>query len=269
MLAERVVALRVVKIALAVALAGALAALAPVAAQERGCSAGDGEAVVVKAVSDGRTLILADGREMRLASIEIPTAIAAAAADALKTMIDGREVAASPLTPASDRYGRSMMRTYINGSGGRQWVERLLVAQGLALRAARADDTGCAAALKAAERSARQAKLGLWSQDKADAMKADNPAAVLGLRGSFALVDGRVMSVRESGATIYVNFGRRWSEDFTVTILKRNERKFAAAGIVPRQLEGRRVRIRGMIEERGGPWIEAAVPEQIELAEER
>jgi hypothetical protein len=32
-----------------------------------------------------------------------------------------------------------------------------------------------------------------------------------------------VLSVRESGATIYVNFGRRWTEDFTVTILKRNE----------------------------------------------
>ena len=78
-----------------------------------------------------------------------------------------------------------------------------------------------------------------------------------------------MVSVRTSGATIYVNFGRRWSEDFTVTILKRNERKFATAGFDLQRLAGRRVRVRGWIEQRGGapgsPWIEATYPEQIEL----
>ena len=39
-----------------------------------------------------------------------------------------------------------------------------------------------------------------------------------------------MLSVRESGGTIYVNFGRRWTEDFTVTVAKRNERTFADAG---------------------------------------
>ena len=62
-----------------------------------------------------------------------------------------------------------------------------------------------------------------------------------------------------------MNFGRRWSEDFTVTIAKRNERAFSAAGLEPKSLAGRRVRIRGWIEERGGPWVEAARPEQIEV----
>ena len=76
-----------------------------------------------------------------------------------------------------------------------------------------------------------------------------------------------MVSVRESGATIYVNFGRRWSTDFTVTILKRNERSFKAAGLEPKTLAGRRVRVRGYIEERGGPWIEAARPEQIEITD--
>ena len=97
--------------------------------------------------------------------------------------------------------------------------------------------------------------------------QADHPSDVLAERGHFALVEGKVASVRPSGATIYVNFGRRWSEDFTVTILKRNERSFAAAGIDPNKLAGRRVRVRGWIEQRGGPWIEAARPEQIEVAD--
>jgi len=75
--------------------------------------------------------------------------------------------------------------------------------------------------------------------------------------------------VRESGATIYLNFGRRWTEDFTVTILKRNERKVTSGGLNLKQLEGRNVRIRGTIEERGGPWIEVVDPAQIELADGR
>ena len=94
------------------------------------------------------------------------------------------------------------------------------------------------------------------------AKEADNPTAVLAALGRFTIVEGKVVSVRESGGTIYVNFGRRWSEDFTVTISKRNERSFAESGLVPKSLAGRRVRVRGVIEERGGPWIEAVAPGQ-------
>ena len=64
-----------------------------------------------------------------------------------------------------------------------------------------------------------------------------------------------------------MNFGRRWSEALTVTILKRHERTFAAAGMAPKQLENRIVRVRGWVEERNGPRIEVVRPEQIEIAE--
>lgn len=52
-----------------------------------------------------------------------------------------------------------------------------------------------------------------------------------------------------------------------MTILKRNERNFVAAGLVPSRLVNLRVRVRGFIEERNGPRIEALRPEQIEIAE--
>jgi len=78
--------------------------------------------------------------------------------------------------------------------------------------------------------------------------------------------------VRESGATIYMNFGRQWSESFAVTISKRNERNFTAAGLDLKSLAGRRVRVRGFVEARGAdgtiPWMEAARPEQIEVADQ-
>ena len=75
--------------------------------------------------------------------------------------------------------------------------------------------------------------------------------------------------MRESGGTIYVNFGRRWTEDFTVTVLRRHERTFGAAGLDLKALAGRQVRVRGFVEERGGPWIEVTRPEQIEVAGRR
>jgi hypothetical protein len=65
-----------------------------------------------------------------------------------------------------------------------------------------------------------------------------------------------------------VNFGRRWTRDFSVIILRRNQRRFAAAGIEPKRLEGRRIRVRGWLEQRRGPVIEADAPEQIEFADE-
>ena len=98
-------------------------------------------------------------------------------------------------------------------------------------------------------------------------MGAESGAELVAERGLFTVVEGKVLSVRESGGTIYVNFGRRWSEALTVTILKRNERSFAAAGLEPKRLENRRVRVRGWVEQRNGPRIEAIRPEQIEIAE--
>jgi hypothetical protein len=85
--------------------------------------------------------------------------------------------------------------------------------------------------------------------------------------GHFALVEGKDLSVRESGATIYVNFGRRRTRHFTVTLLKRQQRAIAAAGVEPKQPEGRRICVRGRIEQRGGPIIAVDAPEQIEFVE--
>jgi hypothetical protein len=133
--------------------------------------------------------------------------------------------------------------------------------------AARVGDKACADALLGAERAARAAGRGLWADPNFAPLSAENLTRLQAERGRFALVEGKVLSVRESGAIIYVNFGRRWTRDFTVIILRRMGRAFAAAGVEPKRLEGRRIRVRGWIEQRGGPVIVAEHPEQIELAD--
>jgi endonuclease YncB( thermonuclease family) len=221
---------------------------------------------------DGRTFTLADGREVRLAAIEVSrlesAPSTAAARDALAALLAGGEVVLKQAEPQkTDRYGRLVAYVFTAGDGSERLLQAELLAEGFALVSARVATRACAVELLKREAAARTAKLGLWAGSYYDSLDADNPADVLAQQGRFALVEGKVVSVRESGATIYVNFGRRWSTDFTVTILKRNVRKFTTAGLDPKKLAGRRVRVRGWIEERGGPWIEASRPEQIEITD--
>ena len=205
------------------------------------------------ALDDGRTLRLA-GIDARLDARELPAG----------TTLALKRIAAVAET---DRYGRLQAHAFAGEAGAQRWLQADLVSRGFALVSSRVGDTACAKVLLAKEQSARAAKLGLWGEPVYVIGKAEDPAGVLQSRGRFAVVEGTVLSVRESGGTIYVNFGRRWSEDFTVTIAKRNERAFSAAGLEPKSLSGRRVRIRGWIEERGGPWVEAARPEQVEVVQ--
>jgi endonuclease YncB( thermonuclease family) len=225
----------------------------------------------VKSVTGGRSLLLEDGREILLAAIETPGPWAR---DALPALIAGQALAVEPLSGAADRYGRIPSRVFLPRDGAVRSLEAELVARGAAMVGISGATTRngidpCRSALLAAEIAARAARLGLWSDPDYDTKAADNLAVILASRGRFAIVEGKVLSVRESGGTIYVNFGRRWSEDFTVTILKRISARFTAAGLEPKRLEGRRVRVRGFVEERGGPWIEATAPEQFEIAESR
>ncbi len=214
----------------------------------------------VRAVLDGRTFVLTDGRQVRLAAIETPEADAANKA-ALEKLIANREVSLKRIGEDKDRYGRLPAYAFVTGDA--RSAQQILLASGQARVASRVGDPKCAEELL---RAARAARLGLWS-DAANAPRpAQDVAALSAMRGRFALVEGRVISVRESGATIYLNFGRRWSEDFTATVLRRNEKLFGAAGLELKALAGRNVRVRGFIEERGGPWIEVSRPEQIEIA---
>jgi endonuclease YncB( thermonuclease family) len=230
----------------------------------------------VAKILDGRDFVLDDGREIRLAGIEVPPAprpgengdhdrAGAAAAATLERIIADRPVQIGRGVP--DRYGRIVAYVNVIAEEAPRPVNQAMVATGSARVSVLADTSGCAVELLEAERMARAARLGLWANPYYAIVGAESGVALLAERGHFTIVEGKVVSVRESGSNIYVNFGRRWSEALTVTISKRNERMFAAAGLAPKTLERRRLRVRGWIEERNGPRIEATRPEQIEIAE--
>ena len=57
------------------------------------------------------------------------------------------------------------------------------------------------------------------------------------------VVEGKVLSVRQAGATTYLNFGRNWTRDFAVTIPKRVLAAFDAAGMELKSFENKRIRV--------------------------
>jgi hypothetical protein len=164
-----------------------------------------------------------------------------------------------------DRYGRLIAHVFISGRAEEIWAQSEILTKGYAPVATSGGNRGCLAFLRGVERKARDAMLGLWGDPYYVMKEAQYPDDVMTELGRFALVGGKVISVRESGGILYLNFGRRWTEDFTVTILKRNQRAFVAAGVDPKKMAGRQIEVRGWIEQRGGPAIEAARPEQIEI----
>ena len=226
-----------------------------------GCSfAPQGEGRV-GAVIDARTFRMDDGREVRLAGIE--------------TVTDG-SAALVPLLPAamSPCAERPMRRTVTAGSrlsclSNRPQHRCRTSCSHKATRwsPATVADKACAAELAAAEAAARRARRGIWA-DSAAIKNAESPGDILARIGQFTVVEGKVLSVRQAGATTYINFGRRWTRDFAVTISRRVVPAFEAAGISLKSLENKRIRVRGWIEARGGPRIEALHVGQIELAGE-
>jgi endonuclease YncB( thermonuclease family) len=217
----------------------------------------------VMAVIDARSFRLQDGREVRLAGIEADTSEDRAGhARALAAILNGREVSLHGEDDAPDRYGRQTAFVFLVPS--ETLVQEKLLAQGAAIASAAVTERACASLLLAAEAAARQAKQGIWASPSV-IKNSETPGDILAGTGRFTLVEGKVLTVRQAGATTYLNFGRNWTRDFAVTIPKRVLPVLEAAGMAPKSLENRWIRVRGFVEARGGPRIEVLRVGQIEL----
>ena len=153
-----------------------------------------------------------------------------------------------------DRHGRRLAHIF----SGPLWLQRELVARGLAAVAPPLVSRERALALLRLERRARISEPGLWERNEARITAADRARSVL---DRFAIVEGRVLSVARGFRSNFVNFGEDWREDFTIYLKRgRISRAF------PREsLEGRRIRVRGWVLYSNGPAIDLADPLYLEV----
>ncbi|MBR0966263.1 thermonuclease family protein [Bradyrhizobium diazoefficiens] len=212
----------------------------------------------VAAIVDARSLRLDDGREIRLTGIETT----AATKQALTSLLVGRDVTLRSADDTPDRYGRQGALVFIGDN--ETSVQAALLAQGNAIVSAEITDKDCAAALMTSEAQARRQKMGNWT-DPTAIKNAESPDDILAGIGRFMVVEGKVLSVRQAGATTYLNFGRNWTRGFAVTISRRMLPAFENAGISLKSLENKRVRVRGWVEGNTGPRIDVRLVGQVEL----
>ncbi len=158
-----------------------------------------------------------------------------------------------------DRHRRVLAHLFL---GDGIWVQRQLLEAGMARVYTFPDNRALAEALYAAERSARAAKRGIWS-NRFYAIR--SPDRLGGDIGTFQLVEGRVLRAEQVRSRVYLNFADDWKTDFTIVFAASDLPVFRAAGVDPLALAGRTVRVRGWLRKWNGPMIEATHPEQIEL----
>lgn len=229
------------------------------------------------AVTGPRSLRLDDGTEVALEGVLPPSrldhrsvpkdwALPEKAAKALAQAAVGRSIELSGRAKERDRYGRRVAQIHIQSGRGPLWLQAYLVQTGQARVAIRDINDACKSrALLRGENLARDKRLGLWSGAGYAIRAADKPWELLRYRSTLQIVEGRVHAIAQVRSKIFINFGRQWRRDFTIGVRRRFSRKLRVAGLTLEQLKGRKIRIRGWIERRGGPYIQLRQSEQISL----
>jgi endonuclease YncB( thermonuclease family) len=199
----------------------------------------------VQRVVDGDTLRLADGRNVRLIGLNTPEMgrqgrsaepLAEAARQRLQALVAANEgrVSLQQGPEAKDHYGRTLAHAY--DSRGRN-LEALLLAEGLGYLVAVAPNLALVECQQTAERSARQARLGLWRQSPVQV------AAQL-KEGGFALIQGRVERVERNAGGVWLEM----DDSLVLHVAAKNLNYFDQRQL--RGLVGQRVEARGWVIDR-------------------
>lgn len=201
--------------------------------------------VSVQRVVDGDTLRLSDGRNVRMIGLNAPELgkqgrsdepFAVAARKRLQALVDdsGGRVGLRPGKQAKDHYGRTLAHVYsVSGAN----LEAQMLAAGLGFQVAVAPNIDLVACQQAAERSARQAGLGLWRQSPVQ-----NAQQIQ--RSGFAVVSGRVSKVQRNRGGIWIEL----QDTLVLRVAPNLLGEFDNAGL--QALKGKQIEARGWVVDR-------------------
>ncbi|XYD06829.1 pentapeptide repeat-containing protein [Methylobacterium sp. NMS12] len=251
-------------IMLAASLAAALAGVptCPARAAPRAgltdCATGPARDEVVAGIGPRGEIRLASGLRAVLDSLRWPDA--PEAASAARAWLEARRGARVTVVPRGqpDRWERVRADLLVAEGDITEGADLAggLIAAGLAYADANEADSLCRPGLRLVEAAARARGLGFWGAARPAAR--DGPA-LRARAGHFVVAEGRIRHVGERGARTYLDFAARGTDGLTVTVPKRTWRMMRARGLSAASLEGRRVRVRGLLEVRRGPTLEVAL----------
>lgn len=199
----------------------------------------------VKRVVDGDTIRLKDGRRIRMIGLNAPETakkgvadepFAVAARQRLQQLVDASagQVGLVLGQQSRDHYGRTLAHVY--GADGAN-LEAQLLAEGLGYQVAVAPNVDLVDCQQAAERSARQANLGLWRQSPVQsAGKIQRPG--------FAVVAGRVSKVERNRGGVWIEFQGSLVLHIAPSLVGQFERTWL------QRLPGRQIEARGWVLDR-------------------
>lgn len=227
----------------------------------------------VDKVVDGQTVLMTDGKIVRLLGIDYPMVTGDAEGG---PAILGK-MTIEQLLPKNkevmlyqnknreagriNRMGHSLAHLVIKDRG--EWVNGALVARGVAWTATDATNPAMAAQLYKLEDEARKSGKGLWSKNSPFGLLTPDNAS--DGNGTFRVVEGTVNRAATSKNNLYLNFGNDWKKDFTVMITPAIRKSLAKHGVDAMSLAGKKVRVRGWLREWNGPFMELETPERLEV----
>lgn len=242
------------------------------------CNLRDAETAKVRSVTDGDTLVLADGRQVRLVGTQAPKLplgrrdfptwpLAEESKRALEKLSLNQTLTLRYGGAERDRYRRVLAHIFLPDG---RWIQQAMLEQGMARVYSFSDNQACIPDLLDAEKSARAAKRGIWALPFYAIRSATDITQLEKDEGTYQLVEGRVASASLIRKVLYINFGTDWKTDFTVRVSAANIRNFSSPQwqeflADPDRLAGTVMRVRGWIGNWKGPEIAVTHPGQIEL----
>lgn len=253
--------LRIIIVTLAV-----VASLPPAIAQNRSVCGGRLLRETLAAIDQRGDLALGSGQVAAFSDLRLPHGDLRQAALARLREQLGSELAFL-VHHEEDRWGRLRVAAIAEKGAAPVDLGRNLLAGGLAFVDPGEPGVLCRPELLEVEAEARRRGLGLWDLDGYKPVQAEDEGELRRRTGHFVLVEGRIQSVGERRSRTYLNFGRSWERDFTVTIPKKTWTSMVGRGWTADILRGRRVRVRGVLEAWRGPAIEVTSPDAVEVVD--
>jgi len=231
----------------------------------------------VSKVIDGDTIILENGKHLRLIGIDTPEVkkyvsgkfeyspqpFSLEAKEFVNNLIGGKRIRVEFDIDRKDKYNRLLGYCFFNNGGKSIFVNEQLLKEGLAVLYTYPPNIKYVDKFISAQKYARLSKKGIWGS-----YLLIPPDRAENFIGQIRAVRGRVLSSYKSEKILLLNFGADYKTDFTVVIFKDSWPYFLNRGIDPETFyKGKIVEVTGRVREYNGPEIIVNYPAEIRVIE--